>query len=279
MANWDNIEASGNVEDRRRSNGMMLGGGVGLAGIAVFLALNFLGIQLDPALVNTIIGSIESSQSTTPSAEFEGQDSYETFAKQVLGSSNTYWTKAFVDSGRTYTEPKLVLYRSMTPTACGTGSSQSGPFYCPAADQTIYLDETFFDVIQQLGGSNGDVAQAYVIAHEAGHHAQNLLGTMDNVMNNPEYRRSGQNSLSVKLELQADCYAGLWANSLKNRDVFGPGEINQAIETAAAVGDDRIQASTQGSINPETWTHGSSKDRVAAFSRGYDSGQLQTCSL
>lgn len=163
MANWDNIEASGNVEDRRRSNGMMLGGGVGLAGIAVFLALNFLGIQLDPALVNTIIGSIESSQSTTPSAEFEGQDSYETFAKQVLGSSNTYWTKAFVDSGRTYTEPKLVLYRSMTPTACGTGSSQSGPFYCPA-DQTIYLDETFFDVIQQLGGSNGDVAQAYVIA-------------------------------------------------------------------------------------------------------------------
>lgn len=278
MANWDNIEASGNVEDRRRSNGMMLGGGVGLAGIAVLLALNFLGIQLDPALVNTIIGSIESSQSTTPSAEFEGQDSYETFAKQVLGSSNTYWTKAFVDSGRTYTEPKLVLYRSMTPTACGTGSSQSGPFYCPA-DQTIYLDETFFDVIQQLGGSNGDVAQAYVIAHEAGHHAQNLLGTMDNVMNNPEYRRSGQNSLSVKLELQADCYAGLWANSLKNRDVFGPGEINQAIETAAAVGDDRIQASTQGSINPETWTHGSSKDRVAAFSRGYDSGQLQTCSL
>lgn len=278
MANWDNIEASGNVEDRRRSNGMMLGGGVGLAGIAVFLALNFLGVQLDPALVNTIIGSIESSQSTTPSAEFEGQDSYETFAKQVLGSSNTYWTKAFVDSGRTYTEPKLVLYRSMTPTACGTGSSQSGPFYCPA-DQTIYLDETFFDVIQQLGGSNGDVAQAYVIAHEAGHHAQNLLGTMDNVMNNPEYRRSGQNSLSVKLELQADCYAGLWANSLKNRDVFGPGEINQAIETAAAVGDDRIQASTQGSINPETWTHGSSKDRVAAFSRGYDSGQLQTCSL
>lgn len=278
MANWDNIEASGNVEDRRRSNGMMLGGGVGLAGIAVFLALNFLGVQLDPALVNTIIGSIESSQSTTPSAEFEGQDSYETFAKQVLGSSNTYWTKAFVDSGRTYTEPKLVLYRSMTPTACGTGSSQSGPFYCPA-DQTIYLDETFFDVIQQLGGSNGDVAQAYVIAHEAGHHAQNLLGTMDNVMNNPEYRRSGQNSLSVKLELQADCYAGLWANSLKNRDVFGPGEINQAIETAAAVGDDRIQASTQGSINPETWTHGSSKDRVAAFSRGYDSGQLQACSL
>ena len=278
MANWDNIEASGNVEDRRRSNGMMLGGGVGLAGIAVFLALNFLGIQLDPALVNTIIGSIESSQSTTPSAEFEGQDSYETFAKQVLGSSNTYWTKAFVDSGRTYTEPKLVLYRSMTPTACGTGSSQSGPFYCPA-DQTIYLDETFFDVIQQLGGSNGDVAQAYVIAHEAGHHAQNLLGTMDNVMNNPEYRRSGQNSLSVKLELQADCYAGLWANSLKNRDVFGPGEINQAIETAAAVGDDRIQASTQGSINPETWTHGSAEDRVAAFSRGYDSGQLQTCSL
>lgn len=278
MANWDNIEASGNVEDRRHSNGIMLGGGVGLAGIAVFLALNFLGIQLDPALVNTIIGSIESSQSTTPSAEFEGQDSYETFAKQVLGSSNTYWTKAFVDSGRTYTEPKLVLYRSMTPTACGTGSSQSGPFYCPA-DQTIYLDETFFDVIQQLGGSNGDVAQAYVIAHEAGHHAQNLLGTMDNVMNNSEYRRSGQNSLSVKLELQADCYAGLWANSLKNRDVFGPGEINQAIETAAAVGDDRIQASTQGSINPETWTHGSSKDRVAAFSRGYDSGQLQTCSL
>jgi predicted metalloprotease len=131
--------------------------------------------------------------------------------------------------------------------------------------------------LTQLGGSNGDVAQAYVIAHEVGHHVQNVNGTMGRVTDNPSYAQSGDNSLSVQLELQADCYAGLWANSLKGKGVFDDGEINEAIRAAEAVGDDRVQSKTQGSINPETWTHGSSEDRVKAFNVGYDSGKIDVC--
>lgn len=279
MANWDDISASGNVEDRRGRGGLLLGGGSGLIGIVLFLALNFIGIQVDPGTINSVLDTIgTTTQTSEQSPEFQGEDDYERFAKQVLGSSNAYWSKAFSANDAPYTEPRLVLYRGATQTACGTGSSQVGPFYCPA-DQTIYLDETFFDTMKQLGGSNSDVAQAYVIAHESGHHAQYLLGIMDQVMRDPNYQRTGQNSLAVRLELQADCFAGLWANSLRDQNIFGPNEINDAITMAGAVGDDRIQESMQGDINPETWTHGSSEDRMNAFTRGYSSGQLSTCSL
>lgn len=275
MALWDNLGTSGNVEDRRGMGGVGLGGG--LVGIVLFLALSYMGVQIDPAVLEQIAGGVSgTSQTTEQPSEFQGKDSYETFVSTVLGSTNAYWKKAMLQENKPFTEPRLVLFRDATRSGCGVATTQVGPHYCPL-DQTIYLDETFFDVLVQLGGSNGDVAQAYVIAHEAGHHAQQALGIMDRVESDPAYERTGDNSLSVKLELQADCFAGLWAHSLRDRNVFQPGDIEQAIKAAEAVGDDRIQASTQGSINPETWTHGSSAERVKAFNRGYDTGKLSVC--
>ena len=276
MAIWDNLGSAGSVEDRRGMGGVALGGAGTLIGIVLFFALSYMGVQVDPALLEQVAGNVTSSQSTEQPAEYQGQDSYEKFVSTVLGTSNDYWKKAFVAENKTFTEPKLVLFRDATKSGCGIATTQVGPHYCPP-DQTIYLDETFFDLVQQLGGSNSDTAQAYVIAHEAGHHAQNLLGIMDQVQSSPDYQRTGDNSLSVKLELQADCFAGLWANSLKNKNVFQPGDIESAIKTAEAVGDDRVQQSTQGSINPETWTHGSSAERVDAFNKGYNSGRLSVC--
>lgn len=270
MANWDNIGSSGDVEDRR-GNSMALGGGAALVGIVLYFALNYLGVQVDPATLDQVISSTGTSSQSQSSAPDDG---YKKFAAEVLGSNNEYW-KTKINN---YPAPRLVLFRGATQSGCGIATSQVGPHYCPA-DSTIYLDETFFDTLVQLGGSNGDVAQAYVIAHEAGHHVQNVLGTMDSVQNDPAYARTGSNSLSVKLELQADCYAGLWAHSLTNKNVFDPGEITEAITAAEAVGDDRIQAETQGSINPETWTHGSSSERVNAFNTGYKSGDPAACSL
>lgn len=276
MALWDNLGTSGDVEDRRGMGGVGLGGG--LVGIVLFLALSYMGVQVDPALLDQVAGTVTQSTFSNQEqpSEFQGKDSYETFVSAVLGSTNDYWKSAFAGERKSYTEPRLVLFRDATQSGCGIATTQVGPHYCPA-DQTIYLDETFFDVLVQLGGSNGDVAQAYVIAHEAGHHAQQELGIMDRVQNNADYQRTGDNSLSVKLELQADCFAGLWAHSLRDRNVFQPGDIEQAIKAAEAVGDDRIQSSTQGSINPETWTHGSSAERVKAFNAGYDSGKLSVC--
>lgn len=273
MAVWDNL-GSGNVEDRRGLGGAGLGGSI--VGIVMFLALSYMGVQVDPALLEQFASRIETPQSTEQPAEFQGKDSYETFVSNVLGSNNDYWQRTFAADNKQYKDPRLVLFRDGTQSGCGIATTQVGPHYCPT-DQTIYLDETFFDVLQQLGGSNGDVAQAYVIAHEAGHHVQNLTGTMEHVTASGEYERTGSNSLSVKLELQADCYAGLWAHSLKGKGVFDDNEINEAILAAEAVGDDRIQSQTQGSINPETWTHGSSADRVEAFNKGYNTGDVGVC--
>lgn len=274
MAVWDNL-GSGNVEDRRGLGGLALGGSGAVVGIVLFLVMSFLGVEIDPALIEQLASTSPTTSQEQP-AEFQGKDSYESFASSVLGSTNTYWSQALSGTSTQYKEPRLVLFRDATQSGCGIATTQVGPHYCPT-DTTIYLDETFFDVLTQLGGSNGDVAQAYVIAHEVGHHVQNVTGTMAQVTTNPSYEKTGENSLSVKLELQADCYAGLWAHSLKGKGVFDDGEINEAIKAAEAVGDDRVQAQMQGTINPETWTHGSSADRVKAFNQGYDSGDLQTC--
>jgi predicted metalloprotease len=275
MAVWDNL-GSGNVEDRRGMGGLALGGGGAVVGIVLFLVMSFLGVEVDPALLEQIASPSGTPQTTEQPAEFRGKDTYESFASSVLGSNNAYWENTYANSDIAYTEPRLVLFRDATQSGCGIATSQVGPHYCPS-DSTIYLDETFFDVLAQLGGTNEDVAQAYVISHEVGHHVQNINGTMSRTTNNPEYQRTGENSLSVKLELQADCYAGLWAHSLKGKGVFDNGEINEAIRAAEAVGDDRVQRQTGGSINPETWTHGSSEDRVKAFNKGYESGDLQVC--
>jgi uncharacterized protein len=269
MAFWDRITSRGNVEDRRSM--APVAGGIGLGGLALFMLLNV----LTGGDIGDVLSVLPQLQVDNPgsvnSAQYEGADSYEVFASTVLGSANDMWTAAMVRRGRTYTPPRLVLFRSATTSACGTATSQVGPHYCPL-DSTIYLDETFFDELTaRFGARGGDVAEAYVIAHEVGHHVQNELGLMGNA---DPYGDTGQ---AIVMELQADCFAGLWANSLRGSDVFESGEIREAMDAAAAVGDDRIQERVTGQVNPETWTHGSSEQRVEWFTRGYETGEVEQC--
>jgi len=267
MALWDKITSRGNVEDRRGMP-MALGGGLGLGGLALVLAVTYLTggditdvlTQIDP---NTLIQ--EPAQDVS---QFEGEDEYETFAASVLGSANDAWIRIFDSLGQEYIAPKLVLFRSLTQSSCGNASSEVGPHYC-TLDRTIYLDETFFEELtNRLGAKGGDVAEAYVIAHEAGHHVQNQLGL---------YEGGSSQQDSINLELQADCFAGIWANSLKNKGIFEGDEIKEAMDAAEAVGDDRIQEKVTGQINPESWTHGSSEQRLEWFTKGYETGSFQAC--
>lgn len=221
--------------------------------------------QSGQQVFETILGEAI-SQNTTQQVPFEDSANYKGFAERVLGSTTQYWTDALAAKGQVYKPPNFVLFRDLTSSGCGAASSQTGPHYCPV-DQTIYLDETFFDQIQsQLNAKTGDVAQAYVIAHEVGHHVQNLHGTLQ------------EGSDPIRLELQADCYAGGWAHSIAG--IFeNESEVNEALDLASAIGDDRIQQKTEGQVNPETWTHGSSEQRVSAFKTGYASGNPDACKL
>lgn len=265
MADWNKIKSRGSINDRRASGSTLkLGGGLGVAGIALFLLINYFttGTIDVPQVLNTLQQAQVQKQPIDAKA-FEGADDYEVFTSTVLGSTTDMWSSLFKQDNQTYTPPHLVLFRGSTDSACGGATSEVGPHYCPA-DKTVYLDETFFDELQnRFGGSSGDVAQAYVIAHEVGHHIQNVL--------------SVTSSSSIQTELQADCFAGLWASSIKDTGVFESGEIKEALDAAAAVGDDNIQRKTTGQINPETWTHGSSEERVSAFNDGFETGNLADC--
>lgn len=272
MAYWDKLTSRGNVEDRR-GQAAAIGGGLGVVGIVASLLYSFIsGTPIDVGQILTQLQGAQSSQQSLTPSDFEGADNYEVFASTVLGSTTDVWTAVFKQDNKTYVEPRLVLFRSATTSACGVATSDVGPHYCPA-DQTIYIDETFFVELQQrFKAQGGDVAEAYVIAHEVGHHVQNQLSIMNQVQ-----QQGNTNESSVKLELQADCFAGVWAYSVADQGVFQPGEINEAIDAAAAVGDDRIQQSVQGQISPETWTHGSSEQRVQWFNTGFESGAPQSC--
>jgi predicted metalloprotease len=267
MAKWEKLGTRGKVSDRRGVSGGVVGGGIGtvllLMGVTYLMGGNPLSVllQTDPAVFTQQSNQVDSG-------EFAGEDAYEVFASTVLGSNNMYWEQVLAESGIVYVEPLLVLFRNSTNSACGGAQSYVGPHYCPS-DQTIYLDETFFAELQsRLGATGGDVAEAYVISHEVGHHVQNILNVLGG-------RNTNQDS--VKVELQADCFAGLWASSLKGQGVFEKNEILEAMDAAAAVGDDRIQKRTSGEVNSESWTHGSSKQRVDAFTSGYDSGDFAVC--
>lgn len=278
MADWNKLTKRGNVEDRR-GFGPTAAGGLGVGGIVLYFLFTYLtGGSIDPSVVlnelqNTQVAQIQNYNTK----DFEGADAYETFASAVVGSSDEMWTKIVSSTGNTYTPPKLVLFRGSTQSACGGAYANQGPHYC-SEDQTIYLDETFFEELtSRLGAKGGDVAEAYVIAHEAGHHAQNELGIMNEANKAMQTYPDQQNDISIRLELQADCFAGLWAYSIKDLEVLEPGEISEAIDAARAVGDDRIQKETTGRVNSEKWTHGSSAERVEWFNKGYTSGQLQSC--
>lgn len=271
MAYWDKLSGRGNVEDRR-GQAAAIGGGLGVVGIVASLLYSFLtGTPIDANEILSQLQASQSSQQTISSQDFEGADNYEVFASTVLGSTTEVWKNVFAQSNKTYTEPRLVLFRDATNSGCGIATSEVGPHYCPA-DATIYIDETFFVELQQrFKAKGGDVAEAYVIAHEVGHHVQQSLGLMEQV------QQDNTNESSINLELQADCFAGVWANSVADRGVFESGEINEAIDAAAAVGDDRIQQSVQGQVNPETWTHGSSEQRVQWFNTGFETGSPSAC--
>lgn len=267
MANWDKVSGEGNVEDRRAASSGLVVGGVG--SLVLVLAFMFLGGK-DP-LLDSVLNGLAQNSSTPSTLETRSltpsEAAYKKFASKVVASNNDIWPGILQQQadGVQYVAPKLVLFRQATSAACGAESSSVGPNYC-SADQTVYLDETFFDdIYRQFGGSTGDVAQAYVISHEIGHHVQNLLGTLD----------SGADSVS--LELQADCYAGIWAKYAANQGIITAQEMQQAVSAASSVGDDHIQKEQTGTVRPDSFTHGSSAQRVGALKTGFDKGTLAAC--
>ena len=267
---------SSNVEDRRGmgGRGIALGGG-GLGTLVLILIVWLCGG--DPrALLNQLGGDSaapQTQQQQQQTNQPNGQsDDEKKFVASVLGSTEDVWGKVLPQQTRVrYTDPKLVLFTDRVQSACGVAGSSTGPFYCPG-DQKLYLDFGFFDELRREFKAPGDFAQAYVIAHEVGHHVQNLLGTMDKVNSAGE-----NNALSVKLELQADCYAGVWAFYAKQQGMVEAGDAEEAIRAASAVGDDAIQKRSQGYVVPDSFTHGSSEQRMQWFSRGYQAGDMRQC--
>jgi hypothetical protein len=285
---WDDLRRSSNVEDLRAKGGARgLGGGRGnlrlllpivqfllrsnvgrvilaVGVVAYFLGFNPLGL-LDS-------GSTPKQNIALPSAK-ENQSAQ--FVSAILGQTEEVWHKLFTQEGKRYQEPKLVLFRQSVNSGCGFASAQTGPFYCPV-DKKVYLDLSFFDELKRRHNAPGDFAQAYVIAHEVGHHVQNLLGTL-----NKSHRLKAKgskkeaNAVQVKVELQADCFAGIWAHHLEG--VLEEGDIQEGLDAASAIGDDTLQKQAQGYVVPDAFTHGSSKERMAWFQQGYKRGKLSAC--
>ena len=272
---------SDNIEDRRGEGGRSgfgIGRGIGVGTLLVVLAASyFLGI--DPSVMLSLFtgGGAPVSQST-PAQRSAPDDAMGTFISKVLADTEDTWREIFQQSGRQYRDPKLVLFTGATPTACGTGHTATGPFYCPL-DQTIYIDLAFYQELRDRFQVRGDFAQAYVIAHEVGHHVQNLLGIMDEVQAARSRSSEAQaNALSVRLELQADCLAGVWASHAdRTRNILETGDIEEGLTAASAIGDDRVQQQMQGYIVPDSFTHGSSAQRVSWFRRGIESGDIRQC--
>jgi len=267
---------SDNVEDRRGMRAGLGGGvgrisGLGLGGVLVLLALGWL-MTGDP--MGFLGGGGVPVDSTAPSSSGPPNDPAGVFASQVLADTEDRWTAIFQQSGQRYQPPKLVLFSGAVDSACGTNSAAVGPFYCPG-DHRVYIDLTFFHELDQRFGAPGDFAQAYVIAHEVGHHVQNLTGAFENARRN--LSRGDANALSVAQELQADCYAGVWGFYAAKSGVLQPGDAEEGLRAAAAIGDDRIQRRTQGQVTPETWTHGSSEQRVRWLRTGMESGKPSAC--
>jgi hypothetical protein len=286
----DEGRESDNVEDRRDEDsgsggggGLRFGGGgIGIGGVVIALVASyFLGIN--PMTVLSILsggggGAPVVQQQQRPAHAPPKDDRQARFVSMVLADTEDVWRAQFASAGKQYVEPKLVLFRGMTPTACGTGQAAMGPFYCPG-DQKVYIDLAFYDDMKTRFHAPGEFAQAYVIAHEVGHHVQNLLGISAKVDN--ARRRASEregNALSVRLELQADCFAGVWGfHADKARHILENGDIEKALNAATQIGDDALQKGAGRAVMPESFTHGSSEQRVRWFRRGIESGSLQQC--
>jgi len=267
---WRGRKGSTNVEDRRGVPARgAVGGGVGLLA-AIVLALVF-GVDPSEFIGN---GGAPAGHDGQPVGEVGvPEDEGGRFAAVVLADTEHTWNRIFAEQGAVYPEPTLVLFSNGVASACGTASSAVGPFYCPS-DGNVYVDLDFFRELRERFGASGDFAQAYVIAHEVGHHVQNVTGTMQQFQG---YRDSGPGSTAVRMELQADCYAGVWAHEQRGRGLLEPGDIQEALNAAAAIGDDTMQRRGQGVVVPESFTHGTSEQRVRWFRAGYDSGDVGAC--
>ena len=282
----DGQEESSNVEDARGSGGgggfrLGGGGGIGLGTVAIALVAGWI-FGINPLQVLGLLsgGGAPMQQSAPgPAARPPAGDVQAKFVSQVLGSTEQVWTDVFRDAGKTYQPPKLRLFSDVEPTGCGQGDAAMGPFYCPA-DRKVYLDMSFFTTMSQRLGAPGQFAQAYVIAHEVGHHVQNLLGISDRV--DAARQRGSQaqaNAMSVRLELQADCFAGVWAKRSQAVSTWRleQGDIETALNAASQIGDDTLQRKSRGAVVPESFTHGTSAQRVGWFKRGFESGSTDQC--
>ncbi|NOT68071.1 MAG: hypothetical protein HOP04_07065 [Methylophilaceae bacterium] len=281
---WEDGRRSDNLEDERdadTSGGSRFGGGgrIGIGGIIIVLAVSFLTGQNPLQLLGMIQGANpDTPQQTQPAAHTAESEQQKDFVSSVLASTEDTWGTLLPQYGRQYEQPKLVLFTGAVQSACGSAQSAMGPFYCPG-DHKVYLDLDFFRELEGKLGAGGDFARAYVIGHEIGHHVQNLLGTSAKV-SAAEQRSSktNANKLSVLLELQADCYAGVWAHHAnQQRAMLESGDIEEAINAAAAVGDDRLQQSAGQAVSPESFTHGSSQARMHWFQIGIEQGDLNAC--
>ncbi|KIL06081.1 metallopeptidase [Stutzerimonas stutzeri] len=275
---WKRARRSDNVVDARGRSGMRLGGGLGLGSIVIVVVLGLLTGQDPLQLLGQLAGQDGSTvQQQRPSAT--GDDPQVDFVRAILGDTEDTWQALFRQSGAQYRDPTLVLFRGGVNSACGFASAAVGPFYCPG-DQQVYLDLQFFDEMARRFSAAGDFAQAYVIAHEVGHHVQTLLGVSQQVQQARARgaRLEGDNGLLVRQELQADCLAGVWAHHAQQRhDWLEQGDLEEALNAASAIGDDRLQQQSQGRVVPDAFTHGTSAQRVRWFRTGFDSGEPGRC--
>jgi len=280
---WEEGRESENVEDRRGFPIGVRGGSLGCGGLILLLLISWITGVNPLQLLNMVQGDSQ-PQVSAPSSSQESRpqgsrpqgsapgDRLGRFASVVLASTEDVWTEIFARNGRTYEKPKLVLFTNAAESACGLASTAVGPFYCEQ-DRKVYLDLSFFQELSQRFGASGDFADAYVIAHEIGHHVQNQLGLFDRVGGS---RRD--NAVSVRIELQADCYAGVWgANANRKSHMIDPGDFEEGLRAAAAIGDDRLQRMQRGTVNPESFTHGSSQDRAGWLRRGLETGDPSRC--
>ena len=272
---WQLGRRSTNIEDRR-GMGIPKAGGVGCLGLVVILVISYL-TGSNPLELLQQVGTDTSVSDRAPTTVPPGNDTDREFVERVLGDTEDAWTQIFSAAGRQYQAPKLVLFENAVSSACGLNSAAVGPFYCPP-DQKVYLDLSFFHELDQRFGAPGDFAQAYVIAHEVGHHVQNLLGISAQI---DRARRSADeaeaNALSVLQELQADCFAGVWGYHAGRKDMLNASDVDDGLRAAQAIGDDLIQKRSQGYVNPESFTHGTSEQRAQWLRRGLETGDINAC--
>jgi uncharacterized protein len=276
----DDSRRSDNVEDDRGSGVGRRGAGIGIGTIVVVVIGYFMGVN--PATLLSLLNGGDPQAVTAPAPvdpATSANDPQVDFVRAILGETEDVWGTYFKSMGKTYTPPKLVLFSGQVSSACGLASSASGPFYCPG-DQKVYIDLSFYRQLSTEFGAPGDFARAYVIAHEVGHHVQNLMGITDKA-DRAEQRAgggTGANHVSVQIELQADCFAGVWAAQANNaRKILEPGDLEQGLKAASSVGDDTLQRRTQGTVVPDSFTHGTSAQRVSWFRKGFDSGKIESC--